>query len=188
MDWRKRQRVFGIGDRLADEDALDPGQGHDVTCRGLGDGSMLEPFERVELRDTSLLDRAVEFAYRHAVADGDLAREHPANRDAPDIVVVVKRGDQHLQFARVPRGGCGNGLQDLLEQRAEVLRVVIETAARNAVAADRVQYREGDLRLGRVEIDEQVVNLVDDLLRTRVGPVELVHDYNSGEVVLECLA
>ncbi len=51
-----------------------------------------------------------------------------------------------------------------------------------------VDDRELDLRLGRVEVEEQVVDLVHDLLDPGVGPVDLVHDEHDRQTEVERLA
>ena len=38
------------------------------------------------------------------------------------------------------------------------------------------------------EVEEELVDLVDDLLRAGVGPVDLVHDEDDGQPGLERLA
>ena len=52
----------------------------------------------------------------------------------------------------------------------------------------RVDDREVELVLGRVEIDEQVVDLVQHFLDARVGPVDLVDDDDRRQPPLERLA
>ena len=51
-----------------------------------------------------------------------------------------------------------------------------------------VQNREVDLLLGRVEIDEEVVDLVEHFLGARVRPVDLVDDDQRRQPALEGLA
>ncbi len=57
-----------------------------------------------------------------------------------------------------------------------------------ALARIRVDDREVDLRLVGVEIEEELVDLVDDVRRARVRPVDLVDDEHDRESRLECLA
>ncbi len=59
---------------------------------------------------------------------------------------------------------------------------------RRAHAGAGVQHGEVDLLLGRVEIDEQVVDLVEHFLGARVRPVDLVDDDQRREPALEGLA
>ena len=51
-----------------------------------------------------------------------------------------------------------------------------------------VDDRELDLALVRVEVEEELVHLVDDLGDARVGPVDLVHDEDHRQPRLERLA
>src|SRR5262249_51253139 len=51
----------------------------------------------------------------------------------------------------------------------------------------RVEHRELELILGRLEIDEQVVDLVEHLGRARVAPVDLVDDDDGRQARLEGL-
>ena len=60
--------------------------------------------------------------------------------------------------------------------------------AGGAGAAAGVEHRELDLLFGRVEIDEQVVDLVQHFLRSRVGAIDLVDDHDRRQAALEGLA
>jgi hypothetical protein len=51
-----------------------------------------------------------------------------------------------------------------------------------------VEHGEVELLLGRVEVDEQVVDLVEHFLHARVGPVDLVDDQQRRQPALERLA
>ena len=57
-----------------------------------------------------------------------------------------------------------------------------------AFARIRVDDRELDLRLVGVEVEEELVDLVDDLRRAGVRPVDLVDDEHDREPRLERLA
>src|SRR6516164_7903952 len=95
-----------------------------------------------------------------------------------EIGIVVEGRRQH-------RKGCfGLGAwrrdmcQDQLEERRQVLARPIEIGGRPAVAARCEEGREIELRLARVEGGEEVEDLVVDLARPGVGPVDLV-DYDD---------
>ena len=60
--------------------------------------------------------------------------------------------------------------------------------ARRAGAGARVEDREIDLLFVGVEVDEEVVDLVEDFLRPRVRPVDLVDDDERRQPPLERLA
>ena len=55
-------------------------------------------------------------------------------------------------------------------------------------AAAGVEHRELDLLLGRVEIDEEIVDLVEHVLRPRITTIDLVDDDNRRQAALEGLA
>ena len=78
---------------------------------------------------------------------------------------------------------------DRVEQRPEVrplsfARRVLDVPAPGV----RVEHRELEQVLGGVEVDEQVVDLVQDLLRPGVVPVDLVDDDDRRQAALERLA
>ena len=65
---------------------------------------------------------------------------------------------------------------------------VVRREPRLALAGDRVHDRELDLLGARVEVEEELVDLVDDLGDACVGPVDLVHDEHDRQARLERLA
>ncbi len=91
------------------------------------------------------------------------------------------------------------GGRDVLEDRGEERlqaggvrgdRAVLRLGQRgDAVTAARVDDRELDLLLVRVQVEEEVVRLVDDLVDARVGgAVRLVDAQDDGQALLERLA
>ena len=86
-----------------------------------------------------------------------------------------------------------HGLPDHPEQRLQVggigqFAVAGPLERRTPGTSRRVDDRELDLRLGRVEIDEQLVTGVDDLGDPGVGPVDLVDHQDDRELGLQRLA
>ena len=79
-------------------------------------------------------------------------------------------------------------VEDGLEERLERRRRVLERALGDALAADGVEQREVELRVGGVEIAEEVEDLLVHLLGARVGAVDLVDDDDDREAELEALA
>jgi hypothetical protein len=75
-----------------------------------------------------------------------------------------------------------------LEQRAQVVRQLLALTAGAARPRVAEHDRELDLALVRVEVEEELVDLVHHLVDARVGPVDLVHDEDHGLPVLERLA
>ena len=62
-------------------------------------------------------------------------------------------------------------LEDRFEQRAQVGGIVIGRELGKAGFGIGVDYRKVQLIFGRIQIDEQVVDLVQDLLDARIRPV-----------------
>ena len=182
------QTVLDVGDRLADGDVLDAGQADDVAGRRVGDVDAAQAFEGEELGDLRLLDAAVELADGDRVADLDPPVEDAADRDASEVVARVEVGDEHLQrrIGIAPRRR--HAVDDGVEERPQVLARLGDAHARGPGPGARVEHREVDLLLVRVEVDEEVVDLVEDFLRPRVRPVDLVDDDERRQPALERLA
>ena len=58
---------------------------------------------------------------------------------------------------------------------------------RAALAGDRRDDRELDVVIGRVEVEEQLVDLVEHLMRPRVAAVDLVQHDDGGQMLGERL-
>ena len=120
-------------------------------------------------------------------AGDELARDQAADREPPDVVVVVEV--VHLELRR--RVGIarrpGQVSDDRVEEDCERRRGVAGGAQRDAGARVRVHDREIELRLAGAEIDEEVVHLVQHLREPRVAAVDLVDAEDGGEPELERL-
>ena len=113
----------------------------------------------------------------------DAEEREPANVGA-GVEVRYERLQRVVGIVR----GRRDRLEQRVEEREEVRREVVGRVAGEALARDRVDDRELDLRLARVEVEEELVDLVDDFLGTRVGTVDLVDDEDDGQLGLERLA
>jgi small GTP-binding protein len=187
-DRRERDGVVRVGQRLADGHLGETGDGADLTRAGFGRVDAVERLGDVELGDLDLLDRAVELAPRDGLALRDRPVLHAAQREAAEVRRRVEVRDERLERVALFVGGRRNVVEQQLEQRLEVaaLRVLVER--RPTGARVRVDDRELDLGLVRVEVEEELVHLVDDLARACVGAVDLVHDEYDGQLPFERLA
>ncbi len=79
-------------------------------------------------------------------------------------------------------------LEQRREERLEIGREIVRGESSTTRARVRVHDRELDLRGVGVEVEEQLVHLVHDLVRPRVGAVDLVDDEDDGQLQLERLA
>ncbi len=82
----------------------------------------------------------------------------------------------------------GNGVDDRVKQRTQILARRSLMHGRRARLGVGVEDGEVELLFLGVEIDKEVVNLVENFLRTRVGTVDLVDDENRLQIRFERLA
>src|ERR1700682_5177517 len=79
-------------------------------------------------------------------------------------------------------------LHDGLEKRRHVLAVVVQLAESETVLGTGINDWEIELRVRGLELDKEIENHVEDLVRTRVFPVDLVDDDDWLEVIFHRLA
>jgi hypothetical protein len=115
---------------------------------------------------------------------------HAAHREPADIRRGVEVRDERLQRVPVVVRGRRDRREERVEEGREGARESVGTRDRAGATGPRVAVddRELDLGLVGVEVEEELVDLVDDLGRARVGPVDLVDDEQHGEARLERLA
>ncbi len=106
------------------------------------------------------------------------ALEDAADGNAAEVVGVVEVRYQDLQRAFRVAGGGGNGLHDGFEERLQTLARLREVERSGALLGDGVKDREVELVFFRIEIDEQVVDLVQHFLGAGVGAVDLVDHHD----------
>ena len=141
--------------------------------------------------------RAVGTAPRHrlALAQGPVA--HAAQREPPDVGRRVEVGDQRLERVVVVVLGCGDVVEQHLEERLQAVGAarppvdevgVVRVERRAPAASVAVHDREVDLVLVGVEVEEQLLHLVHDLGDAGVAAVDLVHHEDHRQAGLERLA
>ena len=164
------------------------GDGDDLARPGLLGVHAVERLGDVELGDLGGLDRAVGAAPGDRLAAADRAVAHAADGQAADVGRRVEVGDVRLQRRALLVGGRRDVLDEQVHQRLEVGALDALLERRPAGPGVRVDDRELDLVLVRVEVDEQLVDLVDHLGDARVRPVDLVDDEDHRQPRLERLA
>ncbi len=175
---RQRQRVLDVGQRDADADALDAVDQHDVARAGFGGLLALQALELQHLVDARIERRAVRAAvHRHVLHRLERALVDAADADAADVGRVVERADLQLQRCVGAALVRRHVLQDGVEQRCQVGADLALLERRPAVQAGGEDDREVELRLGGVQLVEQVEGGVDHVVGPRTGAVDLVdHD------------
>ena len=187
-DGGQRDRLVGVGQRLADGDLGQAGHRDDLAGPGALRRDLLERLGDVELGDLGLLHRPVEAAPADQAALGQRAVVHPADGEAPDVGGGREVADQRLGGHLLVEGGGRDVLDDGPEQRLDVHPLDAGLGADPAGPGVGVEDREVDLVLVGVEVQEQLLDLVHDLGDAGVGPVDLVHHEHDRQPGLERLA
>ena len=162
-DHRQRPRVLGVGEGLADRHVGQAADGDQLTRPRLG---RLDPLQRLgdeQLGEGGPVDRAVGAAPGDRLAGPDRAVADPAEGEAAEVGGGVEVGDVGLQRRVGVVLGRRDPLQHQLEQRGEVLALLALGQRCPAGAGVGVDDRELDLLVGRVEVEEELVDLVDHL-------------------------
>ena len=131
---RDRVNALGfvrVGNRVADVEVFDARDADDVAGRRFLDLDALQSGERQQRREAQPRDDA---AVARDLGDRRVrtrrSAEDAADADAADVLVVIDRGDQHLERAFLGRR-FGNVRDDRFEERLErVARVLERTHAR----------------------------------------------------------
>src|SRR6266852_5538065 len=82
----------------------------------------------------------------------------------------------------------GNRFDNLIEQRLEGCRTIVEFLFGYTFARDGIENGKLNLLVGGIKVEEQLVNLVHDFFGTRIVPVDLVDDSDGGQPGLESFA
>ena len=118
------------------------------------------------------------------VADGnvliylDSAALYASYCDSADVVVVVDSGYQILHLALVVNYRRGNVGEYLVQQGDKVLARHVGLVGSRTISARAVKNWAVELFVGSVEIHQQLENFVADLVKARVGTVDLVYYYD----------
>ncbi len=188
VDDRQRARVVRVGDRLADGHVRQAGERDDLPRSRLVGRNAVERVGDEQLDHLRVRDRPVGAAPGdlRALAQGPV---HDATEREPSHVRIgVEVRHERLQRMLRVVLGRRHRREQRLDERPEIGREVVRREAGAAGARVAVDDRELDLRLVRVEVEEQLVHLVDDLLRARVVAVDLVDDEDDGQLRLQRLA
>ena len=183
-DLHKGQRLHAVGraDGIADGDIADAAEGDDIARRRFGDGHLAQTGELVHTDRLGLLGRGVGVV---VVAHGDLlvllqhAALDTADGDTAHELVIVDGADQHLEGLVQVGLRRGDVVQNGIEQRLQVRAHHVGGIAGGTVAGGAEQHGAVQLLVGGVQVQQQLQHLVDDLVDTLVGTVDLVDDHDD---------
>ena len=183
----QRPRIVGIGDRLTDRHLGQAGERDDLSGPRLVGGNAVECLGDVQLGHACRLDRPVGTAPRNRRALAQRPVANPQEREPADVRARVEIRDQGLQRMLGVVARRRDRVEQRGEQRAEIGCELVRGESGATRARVRVHDRELDLRAVRVEIEEQLVHLVDDLGRPRVAAIDLVDHEHDGQLPLQRL-
>ncbi len=184
---RQRLRLQRRGNGVADFDPLDADDGTDVAGVDLVDLDAAEVLEDVDRNGLGRRDAIVGLHQGDVLAFAESARLHPADGDTSDVIGPVERGDQHLQGTADVDVGARDFFEDHVHQQMDVagrLGGIVGGVAQLGAGEDVGEI--GQNVVGP-QLQEQVEHLVDDFVRSGVGPVDLVDDDDRPQPALERL-
>ena len=189
LNERQSLNVLGVAQGLTDGYALDAGEANDLACLCLLDRLTAQLLDGVQGNQL----RVVRLGVAVVVADGNLltylhrAALDTADADTANVLVVVNRRNEHLGRAFGINMRRRNVLEDLLEQRGQVLALHVRGHGSGACTAGAVNNRAVQLLVGRIKVEQQLENLVADLVETSVRTVDLVDCDDDLVTELQCL-
>ena len=146
---------------------------------GLIDIDTLESAERKQFRNLHRLERSVPLRDGNLFAILQGAVEHPSDRQASQIVTVIKVRDLDLECSSAISLGRRNVFQNGIEERLQIGARNLNRTGGSAGLRVGVKNGKSKLILLRIEIDEEVIDLVQHFLRASIGAINLV-DYEDG--------
>ncbi len=173
---QERRVDLGVAQRVGDGRLGDAGDSDDVAGLGDVDGGALQAAEGQHLGDARGLDQDPVAADRlDGLVGTHAARGDAAGEDAAEIGVGLQRGGQQAERSLLHRRRR-HVLEHQLEQRRHVLLGALGIGRHPAVAPRAVEHGEIELRVGRVQVGEQIEDLVEHRVVALVGAVDLVDD------------
>ncbi len=179
MDERERLHAVRRAGGFTDIQLRDSGDGDNIAELRFLHLHALQALELVQLGDLGVFGLAVLAAEDHVFAVVDFPALHAADADAPDVVVVIHVGEQHLGGAVPVAFRRGDVFQDRIEQRLHVLARHRRVRCCIAVAAGSVHDREIELVLVCAQLDEQVDHLIHHLRGAGARAVDFIDDHQG---------
>ena len=185
-DGRQRLRVFEVGNGVTNLELLKTYHRTDVTTLHHIGTTVTDALKSMKLLNLRLFLGAI------AVTDSDVhavtqhTAMHAAHRDAPGIVAVIERCNEHLRRP-LQMLGSRYHLKNLVKQVIYVVSGRLPVRSHPAILSRAVNHGEVELLFGSIEVTHQVEYHLVDLLRPAVRLVHLIDHNNGLEANLERL-
>ena len=173
---RDRVRLIHRADGIADVKIVDAGQSDNGTDGGRLYRDLLQAVEFIQLRDADFLflGTIMMIDQQGILVDPDAAAVDLADADPADIFVVIDGGDQHLERSFRITLRCRDIVEDRLEERGHVRRLITDLL--HGVAFLRGCEDKGAVQLlvGSIQVHQQFQRLIHNLIRASARAVDLV--------------
>ena len=180
-------RLFRIRNGIADLYLAQANQRHNIA--GLHFGNLCAFQSLIGVQAANFFN--INFIFVHerdllSVLNG--SANHAADYDTAYIGIVVQGVGQHLQRLVNFHVRSGNGIQNDLEQRFQIVALVIHGQFGKARASRRIHHRELQLFVIRLQFNEQVQHFIHYFRGALVRTVNFIDDYNRFQMFFQCLA
>src|SRR5205807_4670218 len=139
-------------------------------------------------RDHSPRMAAIAVDADDRVANYDATTDNATERNSYEVITVIQIRDEHLKEWLARNFWRRHVLHDRLKERRHVYVVFVQFAHGKTVLRAGINNWEIELLVGRLQFDEEIENLVQDLVRPCVFSVDLVDDNYRLQFVLHRLA
>ena len=189
LDKRQRLSVIHIAQRVADGNIIEAAYGHYIAHLGL---SAVDALQTIELEQTSQTSGNAYGSLIVMATHGHLtglygAALYAADTYTANVFVIVDRRHQHLErrFGIALRRRYV--LQYAVKQRLHIGTGLMPVQRGGAVAAGGEYNRAVELLVVCVQLQQQHTRLIHNLVRTCVGTVDLVDNYDYRQAQLQRL-
>ena len=112
------------------------------------------------------------------ITDAQRSVEDAADCDAAQVVAVIQIGDQQLQYSFRISGRTRNVLDDGVEKRLQIVRLVLEIHLGDAKFAVGIDDRKIELVFVGIQIDEEIVDLIEHFLYAGIRAIDFIDHHN----------
>src|SRR5213078_1139275 len=122
------------------------------------------------------------------IPDCDATADDAPEGNSSQVIAVIQIRDEHLKEWLARNFWRRHVLHNRLKKRRHVVVVFVQFAHGKTVLSAGVDDWKIELLVGRLQFDEEIENLVQNFVRTRVFSVDLINDNNRLQFVLQRLA
>ena len=187
LDAFHRHDMVFLTERFADRDVRDAGHDDDIAAVRFIHADTGKPFVDEDLRCLFRARIAFVVADDDAFLSAQRALIYASDAKASDVFIVCERGYLHLQRFIVQIRISVAMLQDRFKQRLDAVAGGVHVILHDAFARDPIEDREIELLVGRVQIQEQLIDFIDDFLRALIFLIDLVDEQGSAAVRIPAL-